>query len=287
MTLAFHFLRDHEGIDVLADAFALEGRPLESPGLYTTSFVDLYLVQSGNARFRETPGEWLGVSAGDVVVGRMHVPKEWERVERLRGATLLFDGRFFEQFLRDPFFAARLSCLRPEGTRVFSLGHERIGSLVQRAMRIRSERTRWGPGSRELVQALAHSIIAEVEREHLLARNTSPLPVVVERFLALVERDFRSRHRVEEHAAELGVSRAHLSRLCMGSLGRQPSHIIKDRLVAEAKLRILSSGEPLTRIAAELGFRDATEFHRFFRARTGVAPGAIRARSSGLQGAGG
>ena len=54
--------------------------------------------------------------------------------------------------------------------------------------------------------------------------------------------------------------------------GRGAKGLIADRLLLEARRRLLYSDESVGRIAGALGFRDPSYFSRFFRAKTGRSP---------------
>ena len=99
----------------------------------------------------------------------------------------------------------------------------------------------------------------------------------IERFIALVERDHAIRHRVAEYAAELALTPGHLNWLCRQALGRSAGAVVRERLVLEAKRRLLYSDAPVSAIGYGLGFADPPYFTRFFRRETGLTPQAFRA----------
>ncbi|MCB9602965.1 MAG: helix-turn-helix transcriptional regulator [Sandaracinus sp.] len=274
MTLRFHFLRDLRGVHLLADGVEL-GAPVEAPGPYTTSYDEVYLVEEGEAAFRRHPEFWCSVSRGTVVFGRAHVVKQWRSMETLRGVVLVWDGGFFESFLKDPLFPYSLPFLRPDAAPC--LPCPRVVELATRVRSLMALRGDWREESRHRAQALVYDVLSLLVEVYDQAHpQPEPLPAPVRAFLARVDRDHAVEHRVESYADHMGVSRVHLARLTKRFLGRSPSDVIKDRLLAEAKLRILGTGQTLEQIAASLGFRDARELHRFFRTRSGVTPGAMR-----------
>lgn len=97
------------------------------------------------------------------------------------------------------------------------------------------------------------------------------------RFRHLVELRYREHWHISRYADELGVDYDRLHRICKRETGRSPAELVHERLTAEAKARLESSGSPLKKIASDLGFADATRFSHFFKRRTDMSPGAYRA----------
>ena len=78
------------------------------------------------------------------------------------------------------------------------------------------------------------------------------------------------------------ASRLHLSANYFGDLikketGRSPLQHIQEKLIEEAKERILLPGKPLGTVAFELGFSQTQHFSRFFKQQTGISPSEYRA----------
>ncbi len=95
-------------------------------------------------------------------------------------------------------------------------------------------------------------------------------------FLQLVEIHYRENLTIEDFAALLGVSRAHLHEACLQTSGRTPLTLIHERQIEEAKTRLEQSDLSIEQVGFGLGFRDPGYFSRFFKRLTGQAPGAYR-----------
>ena len=103
------------------------------------------------------------------------------------------------------------------------------------------------------------------------------LTSILREFRHLVELHYRDHWAVARYADTLGVDYDRLQRICKRETGRSPGELVHERLTAEAKARLENTGAPLKKIAADLGFPDATRFSHFFKRRTDMAPGAYRA----------
>ncbi|MBR0564721.1 helix-turn-helix domain-containing protein [Azoarcus sp. L1K30] len=98
----------------------------------------------------------------------------------------------------------------------------------------------------------------------------------LEKFRAMVDRDFRTRLPVEKYASELGVSAGQLARICRESLGMSPLDVINARLVHEAQRELMYSTLSVKQIADLLGFADEAYFGRFFKKHAGQTPTEFR-----------
>lgn len=97
------------------------------------------------------------------------------------------------------------------------------------------------------------------------------------RFRALVEREHRRWHLVQQYAKHLGCSTKSLNRAARTVSGTTAKGFIADRVVLEAKRLSVHTAEPVFAIAADLGFEEATNFVKF--------PAPDRAHAWGLSSA--
>lgn len=101
------------------------------------------------------------------------------------------------------------------------------------------------------------------------------------RFRALVEENYRDHWPVPRYAAALGTTPARLNRLVRAGTGASAFDLIGERLVLEAKRKLIHVATPVTALAYDLGFQDPAYFCRFFKRRTGVSPQEFRRRATG------
>jgi AraC family transcriptional activator of pobA len=111
------------------------------------------------------------------------------------------------------------------------------------------------------------------------ARAGSPL---VRRFEALLEAHFREHWSVAHYAAAIGVSPAHLSRVCRQATGQSASRMATQRRMREARRLLAYTPRTVAHIADDLGFVDPAYFTRVFTRETGMTPTAFRAKVSGV-----
>ena len=97
------------------------------------------------------------------------------------------------------------------------------------------------------------------------------------RFRQLVEDRYREHWPVSAYADALALSQARLNRLCKSLAGKGAGELIQERLCLEAERHLIYTSASVATIAYELGFQDPAYFSRFFKRRTGLAPGRFRA----------
>ncbi len=100
-------------------------------------------------------------------------------------------------------------------------------------------------------------------------------------FRALIETRYLEHWSVQSFAQEMGISETSLNRLCRRLVGTTAFDLIQQRLALEARRKLVYSTNSVHSIAAELGFKDAAYFCRFFRRRSGASPHDFRRRHGG------
>ncbi len=95
-------------------------------------------------------------------------------------------------------------------------------------------------------------------------------------FRHLVSRQFRETRRIADYAERIGISRAHLNRVCRKVLGASALEVIERRIALEARRQLLFSSLSIKQIGAELGYDDPAYFTRFVTRALGASPAAIR-----------
>ncbi len=133
----------------------------------------------------------------------------------------------------------------------------------------------------------------EVLQAHLVLiatwflRQAAPLPTavasrrawrdtLVQRFRALVELHLRRHQPLTFYARQLKVTPDHLSRACRTTTGQSALDLLQERLFIEARRLLAFTDAPVSDVARDLGFEDASYFSRFFARHAGRSPQAFR-----------
>ena len=89
--------------------------------------------------------------------------------------------------------------------------------------------------------------------------------LLLRRFRALLEQHYRQHWSVTHYAEALHVSSSTLGRACHERFNESPKAIIQQRLLSEAKRRLVYTRQSNEEIAYTLGFKDHAYFARFFK----------------------
>lgn len=242
-------------------------------------FYDITLITRGTGsfwldghRYRVTPGQVLFTTPGQL--------RRWE-VAGLDGLCLFFPATFLGEFFSDAEFLHRLPYFHvtsaAAAVRLAPVARTRLGTQL---VRMRSELRDWRADSAHLLRARLYEELVRLARLYARAHRTAAERrphATVTRFRQLVERDVITRHQLGDYATELGVSAAHLTRLCRRHLGMTAKAAVQERLEVAARRLLLFSDRSSAQIATALGFADASYFARFFRRRAGLTPARFRA----------
>ena len=91
-------------------------------------------------------------------------------------------------------------------------------------------------------------------------------------FMMLLEENYQGERTADFYASELGISSKRLNQILKEKLDKTGMQLIHDRIILEAKRKIIHSENTLKEIAYELGFTDRPYFSRFFKKQTGSSP---------------
>ena len=103
-----------------------------------------------------------------------------------------------------------------------------------------------------------------------------PADATVAQLRALVDEFFRREHQLGFYAERLGMTVDRLNDRVKRATGVTAGHLIRQRLLTEAKRQLVFTTQPIQEIAAELAFSDASHFARFFRKHTDTTPHKFR-----------
>mgnify|MGYP005855364671 CR=1 FL=1 len=133
------------------------------------------------------------------------------------------------------------------------------------------------------LDGLVRQILAMVARALARARP-APEPRRYDRHLAAFEAQIRARLRdgwgVADHAAALGLTATHLTRICIDRTGLSPGRLIEARRMAEARRLLAYTALTAAEVGYAIGFDDPAYFSRAFRRATGETPSSFRRRAA-------
>ncbi len=136
-------------------------------------------------------------------------------------------------------------------------------------------------GMRTAQRALLVLLAVELSRASASGARFAPVTLrradaTVGELRALIEAGFRTNRRLADYAEKLGMTADRLNEHCKRATGVTAGHLLRQRVLTEAKRQLLFTDLSASEIAYELGFADPTHLSRFFKRYTGLSPSAFR-----------
>ena len=104
----------------------------------------------------------------------------------------------------------------------------------------------------------------------------APADATVDALRRLVEEQFRKERLLGFYAEKLAMTPDRLNDHVKRATGVTAGHLIRQRVLTEAKRQLVFTTQPIHEIAYDLGFADPSHFARFFRKQTGMTPQSFR-----------
>ena len=96
------------------------------------------------------------------------------------------------------------------------------------------------------------------------------------RFMMLLERDYKISRDVNYYAAQMNISSKYLTNIVNQVTGHTPKTIIGQSVILQLKLHLKRSTQSIKEMAWEFHFADVSFFCRYFKKHTGLTPQQIR-----------
>ena len=96
------------------------------------------------------------------------------------------------------------------------------------------------------------------------------------RFMMLLERDYKISRDVNYYAAQMNISSKYLTNIVSQVTGHTPKTIIDQYVILQLKLHLKRSTQSIKEMAWEFHFADVSFFCRYFKKHTGLTPQQIR-----------
>jgi AraC family transcriptional activator of pobA len=115
-----------------------------------------------------------------------------------------------------------------------------------------------------------------VSRARTGAVTLEPADARVDELRRLIEEHFRKERLISFYAEKLAMTADRLNDHVKRATGVTAGHLIRQRVLTEAKRQLVFTTQPIHEIAYDLAFSDPSHFTRFFRKQTGTTPQAFR-----------
>lgn len=96
------------------------------------------------------------------------------------------------------------------------------------------------------------------------------------RFRQLLDSDYQSCHLVKDYADKIGMTCKKLNGLTQRYAGKHAKRMVEERVLLEIKRQLLFSNTTVKTIAMETGFKEPSNFVKFFKRNTSFTPAEFR-----------
>ena len=160
-------------------------------------------------------------------------------------------------------------------------GHGETRRLAMLCADLYEEHALAREGYRLAMRSLLALIAIEVARLALSRARTgtvtlAPADATVDALRRLIEDHFRRERQIGFYAERLAMTPDRLNDHVKRATGITVGHLIRQRVLTEAKRALVFTNQAIHEIAYDLDFSDPSHFARFFRKQTGSTPNAFR-----------
>ncbi len=136
------------------------------------------------------------------------------------------------------------------------------------------------PDSSAAMRCYAELVAIWLQRQLIEGDHPPPKEDAARRLMraytAQIVADYASGATMADHAARLGVTPTHLSRVCKSETGRTAADLLAERVLYAARSLLVDSTLPIQDIARSVGIGSPAYFTRFLQRHTGRTPSALR-----------
>ncbi len=272
------FVREAKSFDMVRyEDFADASRRFAQP--HRHNYYMILLVTGGQGQ------QIIDFNSYPVQVGRLFFMSPgmihaWESDERVTGYALFFTADFFAQryhydsLLTFPFFGTS------SGTPFVLLSPEGQAELVALLDIMLDEYQRQQTGMVRTIRSLLNVLLVKAARYYDQSYNTPGVDThqnnLLKQFEELVDQHFLEKRLVKDYAKLLHITPNYLNILSRELRGKSAGTTIRERIMLEARRRLVHESKTVTEIAYDLNFKDNAYFCRFFKKHEGCSPERFR-----------
>ncbi len=239
-------------------------------------FYELFLVESGEAiqavdyqEYKLQENTFFFISQG-----QLHFWAKTNR-ENIRGYRLMFTEDFFQMNQMNNQFLFELIHLDNIYQNPFIALSSEKNKLIYTYFDLLFQEYNRDNCYQKALQSLLFLLLAEI---HRLYNSVSPTDtskhqaVIFKQFILLLETHFSEKWSASDFAQALHISPRHLNRIVQNMTNQNLTHVIRNRIVLEAKRLLTFTDLTVNQISNNLSFEDSAYFARYFRKVMGLSP---------------
>lgn len=194
--------------------------------------------------------------------------------EGLEFKTLIFREDFLNEFFADKFFTHKMLFF-------YQLNHELILKVSDSEMKrfndflseIKTELVETKKDSVHIIRSILYYLLQTINRQyaaanHLMLEKDDKNYAV--QFKSLLEKHICQKKNIEDYTVLLNISRITLNKAVKEQYNVTATELLKQRLLAEIKDRLVHSNKTVSEISFDLNYGEPGHMMRFFKMQTGM-----------------
>lgn len=194
--------------------------------------------------------------------------------KELEFKTLIFREDFLNEFFSDKFFTHKMLFF-------YQLSHELRLAVSDSEMKrfndflaeIKTELTQTKKDSVHIIRSILYYLLQTINRQYAAAKDLAlekDDKNYAVQFRSLLERYICKKRHIEDYTVLLSVSRITLNKAVKQQYNVTASELLKKRLLAEIKDRLVYSNKTVSEISHDLNYSEPGHLMRFFKIQTGM-----------------
>ncbi|MDX4973949.1 helix-turn-helix domain-containing protein [Myroides odoratimimus] len=275
-TLKFH--KTECGVEFLLNVLHIEGNDINRSYLknipFNTDFFEVIFFKKAQG-YLVLNHQRIELTDNSIVFISPFQKRQWNFTSKdLEFSVLLFQEDFLNEFFEDKLFSYRLLYFHQFHFPLkISLERDSIDIYCKLLQEIKTELVFTKSDSIHIVRSLLYYILHKLNREYA-ALNTLSVDRQEQhyafQFKYLMEKHIEKKHRVNDYAELLGISRVLLNSAVKEQFNVTATYLLKQRLLVEIKNYLIHSSMTVSEIAYKLNFSEPNHLMRFFKTQTGM-----------------
>ncbi|RYF81633.1 MAG: helix-turn-helix domain-containing protein, partial [Chitinophagaceae bacterium] len=234
----------------------------KAAGRHSIDFVD----------FDAKPGQIYFMNPGQV--------HTWSFKGTIEGYIINFSAVFLQQLIADTRYLDQFAFFKSiAGDQVIQVPAKKHAALEQLFKIILTEQADKQEFNEDFIRTSLLQILFQVARSTVHRHSTQQNnynALLFQNFRRLIDEHYVAKKLVRDYAAMLYITPNHLNALSKDVGGRPAGEMIRDRILLEAKRRLVNADMKIAAIAADLAFEDNSYFTKFFKKYEGLTPQEFR-----------
>lgn len=201
----------------------------------------------------------------------------WELSEDIDGYIFSHTANFYDlhyshnRIHQFPFFYSI------QNTPFLALEQNNIGTIENLFQKLFEEYLTTEAFQQQLILSYVDIIYVSLSRLYLAVNSqkiikTTSYSEKFQQFESLIENNYIKEKSPSQYAEWMNISSKHLNRITKNVIDKTASEVITDRIILEAKRRVLHTKNNFSEVAFSLGYEDYAYFSKLFKKASGLTP---------------